>query len=75
MENEIIPTFATYVGSGNDKVITIHETHQKMLQAFMNTECPKAFVIFQHTTLDEVLSMDYQQATTTELSRKEQNEQ
>jgi hypothetical protein len=75
MENEIIPTFATYVGPDKDKVITIHETHQKMIQAFMATECPKAFIIFRHTTLDEVLSMDFQQAKTTELSRKEQNEQ
>ena len=67
MENKIIPTIAVYLGERRE--LTIHKTQEKAYELF-GTELPLHYIIFWHTSLEEVMSMTYDQAIETERTRK-----
>jgi len=67
MKNKIIPTIAVYLGK--EHKLTIHKTRNQAYTAFMNAEIYD-FIVFRHTSLDEIMSMTYEQAIETETTRE-----
>lgn len=68
MENKIKPTIVVYVGENRE--LTIHETTMKAQELLDTNIRPIHYIIFKHTTLDEIKSMSYKQAIETERTRK-----
>jgi hypothetical protein len=68
MKNKIIPTIAVYLGERRE--LTIHKTQNEAYKLF-DTEEVIHYIIFRHTSLEEVIALGYEQAVETEKTRKE----
>jgi len=61
---------STFVIYQNEKFYGSYTNRKTTENVYDFLPAPKHFVFFQHTSLDEILSMDYQQALQTEKTRK-----
>ena len=62
------PTFVIYQ---NEKFYGSYDNRKTMESVYDFLPAPKHFIFFKYTSLDEILSMNYQQAIQTEKTRKE----